>query len=85
MKEWLRYFRIWFLVCGIILVSFVVTFFSVWKEDETPEVERVNQICTETERVFDYADVLTDEEENKLREYIAECEKETQCGIHNKI
>lgn len=81
MKEWLRYFRIWFLVCGIILVAFIVTYFSVFKKNATPETERINQICTETERVFDYADVLTDEEEDKLREYIAECEKETQCDI----
>ena len=76
MKEWLKYFRIWFLVCGIILVAFIVTYFSVLKVNETPEAERINKVCTETERVFDYADVLTAEEENKLREYIAECEKE---------
>ena len=34
-----------------------------------------------TERVFDYADMLTDEEEQNLREYIAECEEKIQADI----
>ena len=34
-----------------------------------------------TERVYDYADVLTDEEEQSLREYIAECEEKIQADI----
>jgi len=81
MKEWFRYFRIWFLVCGIILALFIFGYFTMYRQEDLAQTERVNKVCTEDERVFDYADVLTVEEENKLREYIAECEQETQCDI----
>lgn len=81
MKEWFRYFRIWFLVCGIILALFIFGYFTMYRQEELAPAERINQVCTEEERVFDYAGVLTDSEEEKLREYIAECEKETQCDI----
>ena len=42
---------------------------------------RANTECDTTERVFDYADVLTDEEEDSLREVIAEKEVETRSDI----
>ncbi len=42
---------------------------------------RDNDKCTEEERVFDRADVLTDEEEEKLRELINETEPEIGCDI----
>lgn len=79
MKEWLRYFRIWFLVCAILLAVF-----GVWRAvsaKESSGADRVNTVCTETERVFDFADVLTDQEEESLRELIARREKQTQCDI----
>lgn len=81
MKEWLRYFRIWFLVCGIILAVILIYYIANRKDTETVNIERVNKVCTETERVFDYAGVLTDEEENDLRELIATREQQTQCDI----
>ena len=43
--------------------------------------DRANTSCQETERVFDYADVLTTEEENSLRELIAETEPKIGCDI----
>ena len=42
---------------------------------------RANTECDTTERVFDYADVLTDEEEDSLRKVIAEKEVETRSDI----
>jgi len=45
------------------------------------EIERTNTECKTTERVFDLADVLTDEEEDKLREKIAEREKQVGADI----
>lgn len=42
---------------------------------------RANSECATTERVFDYADVLTDAEEDSLRELIAEKEVETCSDI----
>jgi len=81
MKEWLRYFRIWFLVCGSILAIIIVYCLINYKETETVAAERVNKVCTETERVFDFADVLTDWEEDEIRKLIAIREKQTQCDI----
>lgn len=43
--------------------------------------ERTNTECITDERVFDYADVLTDAEEQELRESIAEAERNTGCDI----
>lgn len=81
MREWLRYFRIWFLVCGILLVAVIVTYIGMKKPEETVTYERVNNVCTETERVFDFAGVLTDAEEDDLRAIIAETELSTGCDI----
>ena len=81
MKEWFRYFRIWFLICGILLASMCVVYATKHKASDSGNAVRVNKVCTETERVFDYADVLTDKEEQDLRDLIAEREKQTQCDI----
>lgn len=43
--------------------------------------ERSNTVCEESERVFDYADVLTDAEEEKLRELISKTEPQIGCDI----
>ena len=61
---------------GLILLSLLISFM---KTKAIPD--RTNTSCTETERVFDYADVLTTEEENKLRELIAETEPQIGCDI----
>lgn len=79
MKEWLRYFRVWFLICAIVIVVFIA-----WRGVSgkgASGAQRVNAVCTETERVFDFADVLSDEEEESLRKLIAKREKQTQCDI----
>lgn len=70
-KQYLRYFRIWFIVIAILAVIFVAllatnllgTGSNVRRNGSAP-----------AERVYDMADVLTDGEEQGLREYIAQCE-----------
>ncbi len=83
MRDWLKYFRIWFLVCGIILVIIMVYYIAnkVKMAAQNEDGERINTVCTETERVFDFADVLTDSEEDALRELISKTELETCCDI----
>lgn len=82
MKTWLRYFRFWLAALGILIVIYIVAVIAnAAKSGASSAAGRVNQVCTETERVFDYADVLTDEEEDSLRELIAQKEQETQCDI----
>ena len=80
MKEYFRYFRFWFI--GLAAV-FVVWLFAVGGKMLSGSVgsERINTECTTDERVFDNADVLTDEEENKLRKQIAKYEKELEMDI----
>lgn len=81
MKDWLKYFKVWFIICGGIILVLAVAVILGRNSGKDKEVERVNLVCTETERVFDYADVLTPEEEDSLRELIAEREKQTRCDI----
>lgn len=48
---------------------------------DEPDPGRTNTQCLTEERVFDYADVLTDQEEDELRSLIAKYEKKTKCDI----
>ena len=69
-RQYFKYFRIWFMILGILLVLVVaVTAVRVIANSKG----RTNNQAP-VERVYDYADVLTEEEETALREYIAECE-----------
>lgn len=79
-KQYLHYFRIWLVLTGI---SVAVLLIAVVPKlmPKNSAVQRGNTTSTEKERVFDYADILTDEEEQKLREYIAECEQKSQTDI----
>lgn len=80
MREYLRFFRIPFILVGILAVVTI----GVVVADNAKSAEVLNSTNTErttTERVFDYADKLTDAEEDALRELIAETEKETRCDI----
>ncbi len=78
-QQYFKYFRIWFIVLGILAVVSVVLFVgSLLKSDE--KGERGNSKAPE-ERVYDYAEVLSSGEEDKLRELIAEAEAEIRCDI----
>lgn len=71
-KQYLHYFRFWFIAVGVLLVVTVIAGISHFRKSNAP---RGNTSAPE-ERVYDYADILTDEEEEKLREYIAKREKD---------
>lgn len=76
-KQYFHYFRIWFIILGVAaLIALLITFVR----HLTDKVQRQNYEA-DTQRVFDYAEVLTDEEEQKLRKYIAECEKKYKFDI----
>lgn len=81
MKIFLRRFKTCFKIFGILLA----VWFGILALHSIVGVmrhnSRQNTECTTTERVFDYADVLTDKEEEKLRELIAKREKQTGCDI----
>lgn len=77
-KQYLHFFRIWFIIVGILLaVTILVTIARVFTGGS---MERGNMQAP-TERVYDYADVLTDEEEEKLRQLIAKKEAQIGCDL----
>lgn len=76
-KQYLHFFRIWFIIAGSLLV---VTIFAVVVKSSRNTGER-NNTQAPAERVYDYADVLTDAEEQQLRELIAEREAEIRCDL----
>lgn len=79
-KELFKQFKWMFLV--IVVLFFVWLVLTSLRGGRGGTVyERTNEACDTTERVFDYAGKLTDYEEEKLRELIAEKEKEIGCDI----
>ncbi|MBQ8233381.1 MAG: TPM domain-containing protein [Lachnospiraceae bacterium] len=77
MKQYLHYFRFWFIAAGIALALFIVGGVSQLLKTSAG---RGNDAAP-MERVYDKADVLTDAQEEKLRQLIAETEKKTACDI----
>ena len=71
-RQYLHYFRILFPVLGVMVVLLAVALAvsSRRGNGEAPQ-----------ERVYDYADVLTDQEEESLRELIQRTEKKVHCDI----
>ena len=85
MKDYFRYFKIPFIIIAVMLaVALGVTAFTGGfgkKEEPEEAVESANTERTTSERVFDYGEVLSDEEEESLREEIREAEKITESDI----
>ena len=77
-KQYLHFFRIWFVIVGVL---FVVTILAVLAKSMLRTVRVRNNSQAPEERVYDYAEVLTSEEEDKLRALIAEREKEIGCDL----
>lgn len=76
-KQYLHFFRVWFVIVGVLLVVTIVV--SVVRGLRNTG-ERHNTQAP-AERVYDYADLLTDAEEQQLRELIAEKETEIRCDL----
>ena len=77
-NQYLHFFRIWFIVLGILFVVAILAALAKYML-RTP-MERRNMQAP-TERVYDYADMLTEEEEDKLRNLIAEKEAQIGCDL----
>lgn len=77
MKKFIEIFKIPLIIFAVFLVIGIACKVIT---DSRPEVEfvRTNTQCTTDERVFDYADKMTDEEEDELRAKIREAEQ--LCG-----
>lgn len=75
-RQYLKYFRIWFIGIGILLAMAV----SAGVVRSMKKDSRENDAAPK-ERVYDEADLLTDQEEEKLRKYIARMEKEVHADF----
>lgn len=64
MKGYLKYFRVYFIIILVLTVIFAAL--KLTGAGKQP-AERGNTEAVTQERVFDYADKLTDEEEDSLR------------------
>ncbi len=73
-RQYLHHFRFWFIAVGVLLLATAAAGIFHFTKGGDGAV-RENPAAPE-ERVYDYADVLTDREEESLRAYIAEKEKE---------
>lgn len=81
MKEYFHYFKWLYIILGVMICIYGLLAGGHLLTSRTAARQRTNQECTTTERVFDYGDVLTDKEEDKLRSLIAKREKQTGCDI----
>lgn len=76
-KEYLRYFRVWFIIIGVLAVLAGVVAGVRRAASSAPR----ENAAAPTERVYDYADVLTDDEEEELRSQIAEVQERLRMDI----
>lgn len=78
MKQYVRYFN-WVFVCvGVLAAIYGGILLKHSNADAGP---RSNGECLTEERVFDYGEVLSKGEEDKLRKLIAKRERQTGCDI----
>lgn len=76
-NQYLKYFRIWFIVIAILAVITMIIFVSSRLQEKTES----RNTQAPAERVYDLADVLTDSEEESLRDLIARREEEIKGHI----
>lgn len=81
MREYFRYFKWPYIILALLLLLFGLLTAGHAVIAGAANYKRTNTECTTTERVFDYGDVLTDKEEDKLRNLIAKREQQTGCDI----
>lgn len=81
MKRFLKRFKVCLIILGVLTAVYfgIVGIHSL--VGSLRGGQRQNAECTTTQRVFDQADVLSDEEEEKLRKLIAKRERQTGCDI----
>lgn len=71
----------WFFVAILLALTLLAVLSIFYYVTGTNSYKRTNTQCDTTERVFDFADKLTQEQENKLRTLIQKREKQIGCDI----
>lgn len=75
--QYLKHFRILFIIIGVLLTIFLAEIAIVNMKNNRPR----GNTSAPQERVYDYANVLTNEEEERLRSQIAGAEKRIRMDI----
>ena len=78
-KRFLKYFSVW-IILAVIAASVFGVMKLTHKEEVVVETGRNNDEAP-AQRVYDYADVLTDEEEERLTRQIADWEEMGKCDL----
>lgn len=81
MGRFLKRFKVCLIILGILTVIYFALGGIHSLTGSLRNGERQNTECTTTERVFDQANVLSEEEEEKLRKLIAKRQAQTGCDI----
>lgn len=81
MEGFLKYIKYDLIAIAVLLAAAAVSFGVKRGMVSSEGAERANAECVTDERVFDYADKLTDAQEDKLRKLIAKREKQIQADI----
>ena len=81
MREYFRYFRWLYIILAAVLLIYGLLTAGHAIVASAAYYDRTNTECTTSERVFDYGDILTDREEDKLRTLIDKRQKQTGCDI----
>ena len=76
-KQYIKYFKIWFVFVGILAVIAIIC--AVGRSMKKDTIR--GNLLAPTERVYDYAEVLSESEENTLRKLIAEIENKIAADI----
>ena len=76
-RQYLKYFRVWFIIIAILAVV-LAAMAGTWNLRH--RFSRTNMEAP-AERVYDYAEVLTDDEEERIRSQIAEMEQKLGMDI----
>ena len=75
LRAYLKYFKTWFIAAGVLFLVWIVS----WVATSSKRIKVRANDSAPTERVYDNAEVLSDDEEEALRTLIAE--KEKQLGV----
>ena len=79
-KLYFHYFRVWMILAALAVIIFGVMKFMHKDKPEVVLPERNNSEAP-AQRVYDFADVLSDSEEKSLAKLIAECEEKCRCDL----
>ena len=80
-KQYLKFFLPWIIVFVVLLVPFVLNKLGIIGRHEEKYVSTNTERVYGEQRIFDNADMLTDDEEEKLAEIIAQAEYDTGLDI----